>query len=378
MASYLPPMNFLIISEVVHKKNGRQVAAYAPYVKEMNLWVRHFEKVSILAPVSFGAPENLDLAINHPAIELVAVPFADYRKLGSAIRSFLQMPGIVYKMFRQMQKADHIHLRCPASISLLACFVQLFFPRKKKTAKYAGNWDWECQQPFSYRLQQHILQNSFLTRHMQVLVYGSWPGATRNLLPFFTASYATNEIVPLPAKSLAGKQKIWLAYVGTFSPNKRPLLAVKTVAELQKHGLDASLHMFGSGDEMQVVKDYISQQQLGQVVLHGDQPPAVVKNFLQKAHFLLFASRSEGWPKVVAEAMFWACVPITTAVSCVPQMLGNNQRGRLVLPEVDAMVDAVLWYVQHPDLYLQTSKDAAAWSQQYTLEKLDEEISRLV
>ena len=36
---------------------------------------------------------------------------------------------------------------------------------------------------------------------------------------------------------------------------------------------------------------------------------------------------SEGWPKVIAEGMFWGCLPIATRVSCVPNMLNNGKRG---------------------------------------------------
>ena len=48
------------------------------------------------------------------------------------------------------------------------------------------------------------------------------------------------------------------------------------------------------------------------------------KNYL-KSHFLILPSKSEGWPKAVAEAMFFGCIPVATTVSCVPWMLGKGK-----------------------------------------------------
>jgi hypothetical protein len=68
------------------------------------------------------------------------------------------------------------------------------FISKKKTAKYLGNWDPKAKQPFTYKLQRWILSNTFLTRKMQVLVYGEWEGSNKIIKPFFTATYSESQI----------------------------------------------------------------------------------------------------------------------------------------------------------------------------------------
>ena len=70
-------------------------------------------------------------------------------------------------------------------MGLIGAIVNILFPNKQKTAKYAGNWDPKSKQPWSYRLQKWILSNTFLTKNMQVLVYGEWPNQTKNIKPFF-------------------------------------------------------------------------------------------------------------------------------------------------------------------------------------------------
>ena len=45
---------------------------------------------------------------------------------------------------------------------------------------------------------------------------------------------------------------------------------------------------------------------------------------------MILPSKSEGWPKAIAEGMFFGCIPIATPVSCVPWMLADGSRGILV------------------------------------------------
>src|SRR5690606_28897798 len=122
--------------------------------------------------------------------------------------------------------------------------VQMFFPGKSKTAKYAGNWDPKAKQPWSYKLQQWILSNTFLTRNMNVLVYGQWPNQTKNILPFFTASFneSDKEVIIkdfiLPYRFL---------FVGGLVAGKQPSFALQLVEALNKRTIPAELHIYGDG-----------------------------------------------------------------------------------------------------------------------------------
>ncbi len=115
-----------------------------------------------------------------------------------------------------------------------------------------------------------------------------------------------------------------------------------------------------------------------QIVLHGNQNAEIVKQYYKNAHFLIFISRSEGWPKVVAEAMFWGCLPITTDVSCVNYMICNGERGKITEPNVEDIVGRVKYYLENQNEFEQSSDKAMKWSQQFTLEKFEEEIGKLL
>jgi glycosyltransferase involved in cell wall biosynthesis len=365
--------NFLVITHVRHKSSNDIVAAYGPYVREMNLWLHQVETVRVVASISDAQFGPIDLPYEHPNLDMSPVPAFDLNGFGRILRTIGVLPILLLKLFVGMCWADHIHLRCPGNMGLLGCLVQVLFPWKKKSAKYAGNWDWNSRQPWSYRLQQWLLRNPLLTHNMQALVYGEWPDRTRNVLPFFTATYHEAEIEPLETRILEGE--IRLVFVGGLTAGKRPLLAVQAAEALLQKGHRVSLELLGEGAERQRLENYIEEHGLRkQVRLLGNVDAEKVKKKLQGGHFLIFVSKSEGWPKAVAEAMFWGCLPITTAVSCVPYMLDFGKRGTLIAPEMTAAVQAVEAYMENPQEYSQQVVAAAEWSRQFTLEKFEEAI----
>ncbi|MFK2820705.1 glycosyltransferase [Flavobacteriaceae sp. LMIT009] len=370
-------MNFLIITHVNHTQDGGHYYGYAPYIREMNLWLKHVDEVTIVAPLKNRNISEIDAHYEHSNLLLRDIPSIQFTSIGKTFVSLFKIPVILWTLFLACRRADHIHLRCPGNIGLLGCFVQIFFPNKSKGAKYAGNWDPKSLQPWSYKLQKRILKSEFLTRKMKVLVYGDWKETSKNIVPFFTASYSENEKEAVNDKTL--NNKINLLFVGTMSSNKRPMHSVKVTHQLKERGYDVALDIYGEGKERSIIEDYIKDNNLkGNVILHGNQNKEELKKAYQKAHFLVFMSRSEGWPKVVAEAMFWKCLPISTQVSCVPEMLGFGERGSIVVPDVEAVVSEIENYILGKNNYQEKVTKAHNWSRNYTLDKFEKEIKHIL
>ena len=370
-------MIFGIITHAVHKIKDGQIYAYEPYVREMNLWGKYVDKIFIVAPVSVDEIRSIDSNYENSDIKLIAIPNFDITSFKNIIRSILVIPKVCNTIYKVMKEANHIHLRCPGNIGLLGCFLQIIFPSKIKTAKYAGNWDPKSKQPITYRLQKWILGNTSLTKNIKVLVYGSWPNQSKNILPFFTASYQQNEIEEIPKKDF--NSIIKLLFVGAFSRGKQPLLSVKATHKLINKGHNLTLDMYGDGSEFIKVEKYISDNELDKLIkLHGNQPKEIVKQAFQKSHFLVFISKSEGWPKVVAESMFWTCLPVSTKVSCVPFMLDDGNRGCLINDNIDDIVEKIEQYIYDKKIYFQQVNRAKKWSQQFTLDTFEEAIKKLI
>ena len=425
-------MKFTVFTHVIHRASGKKYLGYSPYVREMNIWLNQVEEVEVVGTRRLGDLEKeghgdgvagrsreKGMAYEHSHVSFTEVPSFDFLSLSSSIKSVVKIPYIFLGIIGAMRRAEHLHLRCPGNIGLLACIVQIFFPSKPKSAKYAGNWDPKAKQPWTYRLQKWLLSNTFLTRNMQVLVYGNWPGQTKNILPFFTASFSEEDKVKVPKKAFF--EPFIFLFVGNLVEGKRPMDAIKIVEELnlrlkegtnreiRANSIRARLEIYGDGPEREKLKTYVAKNQLEEfVTFKGSRPLEELKKAYQKAHFVILPSRSEGWPKAIAEGMFFGCIPIATPVSCVPWMLDFGNRGILLSDQANgqpsvakATADKKLkanssneWSVvsgqwssdlekirnllTDPERMKRISEQAKKWSQQYTLKKFEAAIQEVL
>ncbi len=370
-------MKFVIITHTPHFISENRFFAYGPYIREMNLWAKHADELLVVAPVMDKVPTVIHAAYATDRIAISSIPSISFISVWQALRAIILFPVIWLKIFSAMRKADHIHLRCPGTIGLIGCLVQLFFPKKSKTAKYAGNWDPNAKQPLSYRLQKWILANHRVTKNIKVLVYGDWKQKSPNVNSFFTATYPAsmketlqNNTISVPFKFL---------FVGSLTSGKRPLYAVQLVEKLHRNGVFCSLSLYGEGAEREKIADYLKERHLTDfITLHGNVNNETVTAAYKESDFLILPSKSEGWPKVVAEAMFWGVIPIATPISCVSWMLHHGKRGIVLQLDLEADTRKITTLLTDKKGLQQMSKRAQDWSHMYTLDAFENAIKKLL
>jgi glycosyltransferase involved in cell wall biosynthesis len=310
----------------------------------MNIWLKYVDKVTIIAPLKAVEMDSIYQKYHHPNINFVSVPEFSFINGKEMLKAVFVMPYILLKLFWVMLFTNHIHLRCPGNMGLLGSFVQILFPWKKKSAKYAGNWDANSKQPVSYRIQKRILSNTFLTHNIKVLVYGDWKNQSKNIKSF-----------------------------------KQPLYAIQLVEMLKNKGYDVMLSLYGAGNEQQQLVQYITEKHLdGYVFLKGNADRSAMMEIYKESHFMILPSKSEGWPKVVAEAMFWGCLPIATQVSCVPNMLDFGARGILLTEESTEDLKLIEAVILNQEAYNDKINKAIQWSRMFTIDKFESEIQTIV
>ncbi|WP_371414591.1 glycosyltransferase [Flavobacterium sp. 140616W15] len=226
-------------------------------------------------------------------------------------------------------------------------------------------------------MQKYILSNTFLTKNIQVLVYGEWPRQSKNCKPFFTATYSEKDKEVIQKTDF--NKTIEFVFVGNLVRGKNPLYAIQLVEQLIRKGKNVNLNLYGEGIERTVLEEYIQNNQLEKnIFLKGNQNQETIKKAYQKSHFVLLPSKSEGWPKAIAEGMFWGCVPVVTAVSCVPFMLNHGDRG--VLLEMNLSNDTIQLeaIIEDRKCYVDKSIKASEWSQQFTKDIFETEIKKIL
>lgn len=370
-------MKFTIITSVPHIVSENQYFAYAPYVREMNIWIKFVDQLIIVAPICNEVISEIHLNYVHSNITFVEVSNFDILSFKATFRTVFKLPKICFTIFKAMQDSDHIHLRCPGNMGLLGSVIQILFPNKMKTAKYAGNWDFTADKPFTYKIQQSILNSTFLTKNMKVLVFGEWQKITKNIIPFYTATYFKSDIKDVFKTSL--KEQINFIFVGTLVKGKNPLYAIQIVENLLEKRLNVKLELYGDGIERENLENYVLKNKLQKsVFFNGNQNKEVLKTAYQESHFVILPSESEGWPKAIAEGMFWGCVPIATKVSCVPYMLNFGKRGILLTMDFKIDVEQIMANIENKLEFEIQSKNALDWSRDFTLDKFEIEIKKLV
>jgi glycosyltransferase involved in cell wall biosynthesis len=165
-------------------------------------------------------------------------------------------------------------------------------------------------------------------------------------------------------------------------------------------GVPVKLEYYGDGSLKKKIQAYIETKNLEPFVcLIGNQKQEVIKDAYKNSHFLVLASKSEGWPKAVAEAMFFGCIPVATSVSCVPWMLDYGKRGILLSDGekrekriekrgveegtnekewMEESVDKIIELIGDPEEMKRKSLAAQEWSQEYTLENFEEAIKEVL
>ena len=265
------------------------------------------------------------------------------------------LPSYAAAISSELKKADVVHVRCPANIGLTALvLVSLARRPAMRWVKYAGNWRPTGRESWSYACQRWWLRNR-LHRGV-VTVNGDWDDQPPHVFPFFNPCLTDAEVERGREGTLAKELRspLRLLYVGRLDVSKGAGRAVQIWRRLREEGVGAELDLIGDGPLRKKLAD------AGRVAgaephlrFHGWLSRQALEPFYAGAHIMLLPSASsEGWPKVLSEAMAFGVVPVAGRVSSIPGYLQQLGCGRAIDPEdIDGFVDAIRQY----------QNDEAAW-----------------
>ncbi|HVB59172.1 MAG TPA: glycosyltransferase [Candidatus Acidoferrales bacterium] len=368
----------VIVSHVVHYRSAGQIHAYAPYVREIEIWADLFEQVLIAAPCREQEPPGDCARLDRHNLRIAPQREAGGETLTAKIKLLASLPGMTWDLCRALRHGDAIQVRCPGNLGLLgAVFAPLF--SKHRIAKFAGQWDSNPGDPFSVRFQRFVLRSRWWSA--PVTVYGNWPHEPAHIVPFFNSALTADQIARAQATAAKrGPDELrHVLYVGRLSRAKNIDVLLKALASVRNEGFPFTATIAGEGPELFALQRLCADLKLNdRVKFTGGVGFSRIVELLERSGILVLASDTEGWPKAIVEAMAFGLVAIGSQIGLVPRILGEG-RGLTVPPrDVEVLATALRNVLRSPDRYSAMRERASAWAGHYSIESLRDSLRLLV
>ena len=372
-------MRLLIIGHTAHYLRNGQIVGWGPTIKEVNWLARAFDSVTHLACFhNTPAPESA-LPYDTDKVHFVPVPPAGGLTLRDKLRVLLIAPNYISTILKNISDADVIQVRSPGAVALYAMVILGLRQDIMRWTKYAGNWGDKSNMPPSFVFQRWWLKNGFT--HGPVTVNGKWQDSPEHIYSFLNPSLTFKD-VEFSRQSSQDKiisQPLRLIFIGRVESTKGVGVCLDILCNLLKQ-MDAHLDILGDGIERNDFE--ILSRSLGisqNITFHGWVPHNRIKNYLIDSHFILLpSSASEGWPKVLSEAMAYGVVPVASNISAIPQILEETRAGfAMPATDVEQFTDTIIKTVHDPLRWKEMSLAGIKAANIFTYERYIIELNKM-
>ena len=304
---------------------------WGPTVSEINHLAGDFEEIYHLAFLHPGTPPPSSLPYTASNVKFVPLKPVGGKGAIAKLTILWNIPKIVSKVSETLKQVDIFQLRTPTGIGVFLIPYLTIFCNKKGWYKYAGNWN-QKNPPLGYALQRWMLKK----QKRKVTINGNWPKQPSHCITFENPCLTEEEreegLKIVNEKSF--KPPYTFCFVGRLEDAKGVQRIIDAFGNLDSMERIAAIHFIGSGEKRKLYEKECEMLRL-LTVFHGFLKRENVFEIYKKSHFILLPSTaSEGFPKVIAEAMNFGCIPIVSNVSSMAQYVGF--RNGLVLERCTA------------------------------------------
>lgn len=327
-------MKLAIISHTDHYLSQEdEIVGWGPTVREINHLTAVFDEIYHVAMIYDSEPPKSALRYEGN-IHFVKIPTSGGQTLNDKLKIIGNSGKTISVVQDILKKVDYFQFRAPTGIGVYLIPYLTFFSKKKGWFKYAGNWNQE-NPPLGYRMQRWMLKK----QSKPVTINGIWENQPSHCLTFENPCLSKSDLEEgekiRETKSFEGKLNF--CFVGRVEEEKGVDLILDTFNKIPQEHLDriGKLVFVGTGARIEDYKAH-SENSLLKIDFLGSQSSSAVFDIYKTSHFLLLPSRaSEGFPKVIAEALNFGCIPIVSSVSSITQYIENDING-FVLRDTDS------------------------------------------
>lgn len=363
-------MKLLIISHTEHYLVNNEVRGWNATLREIDQLASIFDEVTHLAPLHHTPAPPSSAAYTAPNIYFQPlIPSGGDGIINKLKIIFFAIPNLM-KINRACRNADIIHFRAPTNLGVYTLPFLWFYRHKMQWVKYAGNWIQE-NKPWSYRFQQWWMLKNF-NRGIGT-INGHWPNQPSHLHTFENPCLTESELLLAQQTHRNWNHKLIICFAASLNPEKGAIKILEALQLIDNAALRIEKVIFaGDGKERNKIENFKSSI------------PFELKGFLNKkevfemfanSHVIILPTQNEGFPKTIAEAMAFGCIPMVTDVSCIGQYINESNGVLLANNNVDTLKNAIQNLILLTPINLETKSEeakklASLFSYEYYLSKL--------
>lgn len=329
-----------------------------------------FDETRVVVPCETAAgTEGISpLVGNHISVLPLSVPN------GTDLRRKLNIPYWLLKngrlIWREVRGADAVHAPIPGDVGTIGMLFALIL-RKRLFVRHCGNW--LIPRTAAEHFWKWTMERFAGGRNVMLATGGTadLPSAKNPQVKWiFSTSLRRSQLAAGSPRRLAANGKIKLLIACRQEEGKGTDTVIKSLPMILRKFPSASLDIVGGGSFMSALKDLSERLGLGsKVVFHGKVEQAKVVELMKQAHVFCFPTQaSEGFPKVVLEALACGLPVVTTKVSVLPQLISKDCGVLLDEPTEECVAAAVEAVCSDAEKYERMSAAAVATAQDYSLE----------
>ena len=317
-----------VISHTEHyyDTNG-EIVGWEPTIREINYFPDFFDLIYHVAPLYSDIPHEATAPYKSDRIKYIPIRPSGGKGIIKKLGILFHLPFNLIRIINTINKVDWVHFRAPTNLGLFILPLLTLYSNKKMWIKYAGNWK-QKKIPISYSLQRWWLRNNF--NRSIVTINGHWENQKPHLLSFPNPCIDDKE---LHQAAKIGSQKdfsdkLSLCFIGRLDGNKGMLKILKAFNNCGTLNRIKEINIAGGGEDSLLA----SNLNTNNIIINylGWVNRSKLNNIYEKSHIIILPTQSEGFPKVIAEAVAYGCIPIVTNISPINQFVIHNKNGLLL------------------------------------------------
>lgn len=314
----------VVISHTLHAQNkDKQIVGWGPTIAEINYLSNHWEEVVHVACFTEESSDASMLPYANGNIRFCPIPTFGGIRFVEKLSVFTQAFSIIRVILKEVKGASHVQIRVPMGIGVYVLPLFILLPSKFILwVKYANNWG-HVSNSLGYRFQRWFLEKNFLK--CKVTINGFWPNQPEHCISFENPCITQEQFEKGRTIQKSFNQNLKVVFAGRLEEAKGIDLLMEVFKELPQDRFEEWLFI-GEGPLKELLHNLTDELKINAKFL-GFVSQSEVHKYLANADILVLPSKSEGFPKIVAEAWNYKVIPVVSPVGSLPHYLEHSKNG---------------------------------------------------